>query len=44
MMIPKDVGVVQEEKLRQKGLGPPARQGVQELGNSSRGRAKGVGW
>jgi hypothetical protein len=41
---PKEVGVVQEEKLLQKGLGPPAVQGVQSLGNSSRGRAKGMWW
>lgn len=26
---PKEVGVVQEEKLPQRGLGPPAMQGVQ---------------
>lgn len=41
---PKEVGVVQEEKLQQTGLGPPAMQGVQSLGSSSRGRAKGMWW
>lgn len=34
---PKEVGVVQE-KLQQKGLRPPA----EALGNSSRGRLKGM--